>query len=422
MENLGDDKAKLKADLLKSIANKKNGGNKPKDKNKGMFKDKRLNIIVNKIGLSEQDANWCISIHKKYCVWIANQIKANFDLKRREGDINLILDWKKEEQELNLNDYTFDEALQLARVAHGMNFKENNNSLKNKNIVLDLGTYKWVQLLTQEDCKEEGSAMGHCIGGNGHASSISRGNSFAFSLRDEFNRPHLTLEANKSNGTVFEFKGRNNAVPKLQYIECYVELSQKFADLLGQVTDCTFSQGLRKDVLLAKRMNLANKRTFDERMKLELGLNMFEKGELFMQSINVGNKLKTFELPEEIKVYGNLIVSIGGKIIIPKDIVIGGSVALRGKSVTIGNDVKVGGNLEIADCVLSKIPKGLMVCGDLILPKSLEKKEKEIRESIIFGGRLIFGEKDNSGTKGLQNQYNNYEEEYEEEYDDDYDD
>ena len=41
------------------------------------YKDKRMNIIVNKIGLSEENALWCIDKDKKYAIWLANQIKNN---------------------------------------------------------------------------------------------------------------------------------------------------------------------------------------------------------------------------------------------------------------------------------------------------------------------------------------------------------
>ena len=38
------------------------------------FQDKRMNIMVNKIGLPEIVAEWCLSKSKKYSIWLANQI------------------------------------------------------------------------------------------------------------------------------------------------------------------------------------------------------------------------------------------------------------------------------------------------------------------------------------------------------------
>ena len=39
------------------------------------YTDKRMNIIVNKIELTEEEALFCIEKHKKYAIWLANQIK-----------------------------------------------------------------------------------------------------------------------------------------------------------------------------------------------------------------------------------------------------------------------------------------------------------------------------------------------------------
>lgn len=382
-----ENKQKNKSNIAKN-SNKK-GNHKKSKKKKNMFKDRRLNIIVGKIGLTEQDANWCIKLHKKYCIWIANQIKDNPNIKNREGDILMILDWKKEIQDVNLNDFTFDTALQEARKLHGIMFKENNNSLKNKNVVLDLGNYKWVQLLTQEDCQEEGNAMGHCVGGH---SGIWREKSYAFSLRDEFNRPHLTLEARRENGVIFEFKGRNNGVPKAEYLQCYIELARKFSTILGTITDYTFTETITKNIVIAQQLNEANPKALDENLKLKLGLNLFKEGQTFMNSIQTEGA-KTFKIPKELKIYGNLQVSlIGGKMEIPNDIIIGGSVTIRGTSIKLGDGIKIGGNLNLSKSNVTNIPNNLQVCGDVILPQSMKAKTKEIESKVTFGGRLIFFE------------------------------
>jgi hypothetical protein len=426
-----EDIKKQKEELLKQVADKtKNGGGnkqqpkkkkqkQKKDKGKGMFKDRRLNIIVNKIGLSEQDANWCIKLHKKYCIWIANQLKENPELKMREGDMLMILDWKKEEQELNLNDYTFETALDEARKAHGIIFKESNNSLKNKNVVLDLGKYKWVQLQTKDDCREEGEAMGHCVGGH---SGIWNKKSYAFSLRDEFNRPHLTLEARRENGVIFEFKGRSNRSPKPEYVECYIELSRHFSDILGTITDYSFVNSIGKDIILAQRLNEANARTFDENLKLKLGLDLFKEGETFMQSLMVNHSNK-FVLPKDIKIYGNLFVAVGGRVEIPDNIVVGGSVSIHGSQLKIGENLKVGGNFEVAGCSLKDIPKNLQVCGDVFLPIAMKRYEKKIKEQIVCGGRLIFAEPNKAQSKAQQNLANlkyNDDDYYDDYFDDEY--
>ena len=71
--------------------------------------------MVNKIGLPENVAEWCLSKSKKYSIWLANQIgdkncyRVNWFLQTRtesqeqkllnfSNEVDTILDWKKEVQ------------------------------------------------------------------------------------------------------------------------------------------------------------------------------------------------------------------------------------------------------------------------------------------------------------------------------------
>jgi len=389
-------KEDIKKKFIEKAMNKAKKKDKKKNKNKSMFKDKRMNILVGKIGLTEQEANWCINIHKKYAIWIGNEIIKNKDLLRREGDFRLIIDWKREQQQLNLNEYTFEKALEEARKAHGMTFKENANSLKNQNVVLDLGEFKWVQLKSVQDCQEEGNAMGHCIGGGGHSNSIASGRSVAFSLRDEFNRPHLTLEADSQSGRVFEFKGRSNGVPQEKYVECYVALAQKYAGLLGTVTDYSFAESIKKNFALAQSINAVNSKAIPQEIKMQLGLNAFNEGELVMQSLTIGSvntetstqNKKEFLIPKGMSIYGMLELN-QNKLKFQEDIRVGGNVKIKANKVKIGRNLLIGGNLMINSKDIG-FNVGTKVCGDLVLDESLRKYETMVREKIVFGGRLIF--------------------------------
>ena len=53
--------------------------------------------------------------------------------------------------------------------------------------------YRWVELLSEQSYKREGSKMGHCV-----ASYWSRPEKI-YSLRDEKNQPHCTVEITKKN-------------------------------------------------------------------------------------------------------------------------------------------------------------------------------------------------------------------------------
>jgi len=112
------------------------------------YQDKRMNIMVNKIGLSEEKALWCIDKSKKYAIWLANQMKVR-DLTKLENEVDTILDWKREVQEVNLNELNFAQAIKEAREYQNSLFVPNANGLQNKNVVLDIGEFKWVQLITR---------------------------------------------------------------------------------------------------------------------------------------------------------------------------------------------------------------------------------------------------------------------------------
>ena len=78
--------------------------------------------------------------------------------------------------------------------------------------------------------KYEGDTMGHCVGG--YTPDVARGNSRIFSLRDEKNEPHVTIEVKPPEmkggqsaeewlaapQRIKQIKGKGNAKPKKDYI------------------------------------------------------------------------------------------------------------------------------------------------------------------------------------------------------------
>ena len=196
-------------------------------------------VIVDKIGLSQEMADWTHNISEKYSIWIANQIKKfNLD-KASESDFRKILDWKKVNQEVNLNKFDFESALNTSNQWHQEQFKVQDIKLRNKDVFLKTGPYFWVQLTTKEDCAEEGLSMGHCIGGDGHAPRIADGTYKAFSMRDSNNQPHITIEIDPK-GRIIEFKGKENKIPNEKYLPYAFEFLLKEINLWTEITDKTF--------------------------------------------------------------------------------------------------------------------------------------------------------------------------------------
>lgn len=324
------------------------------------YADKRMNIIVNKIGLTEKEAFFCVEKHKKYAIWLANQIKLDKSIIEKNEEIDLILDWKRVEQTSNLNDFTFIQALEKANEFQKTLFINIDNSLSNKNVVLDCGKYKWVQLLTDEDCKEEGEAMGHCIGGHGHNQNISLGKTIAFSLRDEYNRPHLTFESRE--GSIFEFKGKGNSVPLIEYVNCFYDLFKKYD--FKTVTDYTFFKALEQNLQLAYDINELNSSFFSFDFKLRLGLQPFNQGDIIMNKLRVFNT-KTINLPNNIKCYSNLELKFEEEVVLGDNLMVGGNLEIECKKIVLGKNLKVGGNVLIKSLEDFKLPKDAKIFGDV---------------------------------------------------------
>lgn len=71
---------------------------------------------------------------------------------------------------------------------------------------------RWVQLLTKAATKFEGDAMGHCVAGDSYKPTN------IFSLYDEDNLPHVTIEADHSGKKIKQIKGKQNRKPVERYI------------------------------------------------------------------------------------------------------------------------------------------------------------------------------------------------------------
>ena len=203
-------------------------------------------FIVSKLGLTQHQADFSHNVDKKYSpkysIWIANQLKNGAP--ENASDFRLILDWKKANPSVNLNNFDYKSALEASNKWHSEKFKVQDVEMQNKNIVLQTGPYFWVKLSTEEDCKEEGMAMGHCIAGR--FKKYQSGIYIAFSMRDSNNNPHITIEIDVKTKYITEFKGKENKVPIAKYIPYAIEFLLKNKGLWNKITDDTFWNSLDK--------------------------------------------------------------------------------------------------------------------------------------------------------------------------------
>ncbi len=324
------------------------------------YQDKRMNIMVNKIGLSEEKALWCIDKSKKYAIWLANQMKVR-DLTKTENEVDIILDWKREVQEVNLNELTFVQAIRQARKYQNSLFVPNANGLKNKNVVLDMGEFKWVQLVTAEDCKEEGNAMGHCIGNSHHSLQIASGNSIAFSLRDKYNKPHITLEASVETKKIFEFKGNSNNLPKAEYLKYFVDLIDKYD--FSEITDSTIKI-FKTASEVVKKIHEINKNFFDFNFRVSMGLAPFEKGDFYLDEIQIREVAEEMIIEDDVSFYGSVEIISSSKVILGNNVLIGGDLIITSKEISLGKKIQVGGNVSISSPSKIKNKENILCFGE----------------------------------------------------------
>lgn len=326
------------------------------------FKDKRMNIMVNKIGLPEKVAEWCLTKSKKYCLWIANQIadkhcyRVNWFLESQtphqvqlannfSNEIDTVLDWKREVQNINLNEYSFKKAIKEATKFQKSLFVPNENGLKNTNVVLDCGDFKWVQLVNSGDCKEEGSVMGHCIGNSSHSQRISSGVSIAFSLRDKYNKPHLTVETYSKDKRIFEFKGHSNSSPKPEYLDYFVELNKKYN--FSEISDSS-KMAFKQNVNAVQEIINSNSTFFTFDFQLSLGLLPFKSGERYLEQINISSN-ENINIPDNVSLYTSISIATMGTCMLGDNLLIGGDLTLNipKRNLIVGNNIGVSGNIWV---------------------------------------------------------------------------
>jgi hypothetical protein len=84
-------------------------------------------------------------------------------------------------------------------------------------IIKEISGLKWVKLLTPKAKDVEGDVMGHCVGGEGYE------NKDIYSLWDNRDRSHVTIEADDNRKTIQQIKGKQNREPVEKYQPACVE-------------------------------------------------------------------------------------------------------------------------------------------------------------------------------------------------------
>jgi hypothetical protein len=184
-------------------------------------KDNRPKIL--KMGVSQEVADYLHGIHDKYSLWFADKLKKmpGFETSRNQIQFvrNLqtqmtgILDWVRNVQNIQLNNYDWNQALTAQQEYHD-SLGVSELTLEKNNIIqkYDDGFY-WVDLKSCSDT-DEASAMGHCATTNKGETLYSLR---AYNKATESIEPFITIAVTPNKGQWHQCKGKRNSKPKKQY-------------------------------------------------------------------------------------------------------------------------------------------------------------------------------------------------------------
>ena len=224
-------------------------------------------IIIEKIGLNEENANFLIGLSPTFAVWLADSIvelttKSNLygsrdeTIKALNESPNLvtqfreritgILDWLTHPttRKQNLRELTFAEAERKSEEWHDslsisggeinyvepientviIEYPENDNGIK----------YYWT-IIPNANCSIEGNRMGHC-GSSRFSTHLISLRSFQPFLEDKtINYSHVTLAINQPDGIFWQLKAQKNAKPAERYFPYIFDVLKRMAK--GEITE-----------------------------------------------------------------------------------------------------------------------------------------------------------------------------------------
>lgn len=190
------------------------------------------------------------------------------------GDLEHCLDYfhSKEVPSKNITSIGVEQAIKKAKKWVE---KLNKQAIKNVETEQDIEIvetyndgFKFVKLLSKDAYQREGKLMSHCV-----ASYYGKNNVAIYSLRDQLNKPHCTIEFLQSGEEINQIKGKGNGPihPK------YIKMILLFLDKMGSTVRPSEMQYLGYTHLVAETLETYNKlkSMFTDFKELHYGGNFF---------------------------------------------------------------------------------------------------------------------------------------------------
>lgn len=118
---------------------------------------------------------------------------------------------------VNINSYSWREALEAVREWHQQQCQVGDSEVydhTDEDYYVFPDGYRIVKVTSANNLEVEGNKMRHCVGS--YADRVQEGSVEIYSLRDEKNEPHVTIEVDR-DGLVEQIKGVANSEPKPEY-------------------------------------------------------------------------------------------------------------------------------------------------------------------------------------------------------------
>lgn len=234
----------------------------------------------------------------------------------------------------------------LDNIANKYFEKKNNNSKiitldeKNEKFITNLNNYYLVQLLTSESLEIESKIMQHGLENKFYTQRLEENNYKYFSIRDEFNKPHLTFVIYKNE--VNSLYGKQNKI-ETKYIDLLIPWFKEYNYFFRSLSYML--------ILNDNDQKLYNINNIPENCKID--------GDLDLHGYLIE------KLPNNLTVNGSLNLKKCRKLNkIPDNLIVNGNLNLTETNITeLPNNIIIKNNLKLTNSSIIKLPENLTIDG-----------------------------------------------------------
>jgi hypothetical protein len=231
-----------------------------------------------------------------------------------------------------------------------------------------------VRLMTPAALDAESSSMQHCIGMGSYDAALKNHGTLYLSLRDPYGKAHVTIEI--VDGFMRQFRGKQNRAPTKRYRDILKEflVRGRFVDN-GRSASTSIIQDAEGNVHpldeLPENVRIAGDLNLDNFALVSLPDGMKVDGSLSLRKMFWHHILPEKEkghLPDGLQVGGNLDLTESMVKTLGRNTLVSGDLILRNTKIPAWpKGVSVDGNIDLSRTPITSLPKRFVTWGDLVL-------------------------------------------------------